>query len=170
MFSARAEKQTMEMEIESGAPAEEAQCVRRRVFCEEQGIDESVEIDGLDEISSTVHVVARDRASAEAVGAARGRPLPNKAVKAERVCVLQSYRKRSVGSKVMRALDAHFASLGCEQVIVHAQESVVEWYKHLGYSLSSYAPVVEANITHLVMAKPCLLSGGDERTEGNAEH
>ena len=73
--------------IDDKADVNAALDIRREVFCVEQGVDESEEIDGLD--PECRHYLAR--LAGEAVGTARTRFLANEGgVKIERVAVLNA--------------------------------------------------------------------------------
>lgn len=133
------------------APADaRARCfaIRRRVFVEEQGVTPAEEYDGLDD--ACLHWLAwRDD---EEAGTARLREVEG-GWKAERVAVLQCFRKHGVGVALMRALEAEAWRRGAPRVLLHAQLAVVPFYERLGYAAEG--PVFdEAGIAHRKMSKP----------------
>ena len=83
------------------APREIDACLalRRAVFIEEQGVDEALEVDGLD--GAARHYIALD--GRQPVGTARVRLVPPWA-KVQRVAVLAAHRRRGIGAALMRAL------------------------------------------------------------------
>lgn len=127
---------------------EMAHTVRRRVFVEEQGVDESVEMDGNDEAAT--HVVFVDD---EPVATARVRfPDPSTA-KIERVAVLPPYRGDGVGRRVMNAAESAAVDGGATVAVLHAQVSVRDFYAGLGYE-SVGGQFEEAGIPHVEMRRP----------------
>ena len=130
-------------------PSELATCldIRREVFVREQGIAEEIEIDGLD--TTCVHILARLEGAA--VGTARLRNADGRA-KAERVAVLASKRRLGVGRALMDALEAEARRLGHSELLLHAQEDVVPFYRCLGY-VAHGSSFLEASIPHRAMTK-----------------
>ena len=131
------------------ATGELAQCmeIRRRVFIEGQGVAEDIEMDGLD--GESAHFVAF--ADDSAVGTARLREVEGQA-KAERVAVLEERRGSGIGRELMRAVEAEARARGFDELVLHAQEAVVEFYRKLGYR-STGELFYEADIPHRPMAK-----------------
>lgn len=120
--------------------------IRRRVFVEEQGIPESIELDGLD--SLCVHWLAFE--GDHAIGTARLRFLEGGRARAERVAVLPEQRGRGVGAALLAAAEAEALLRGCRDVVVHAQARTVPFYERQGFEPQG-EEFVEAGIPHREM-------------------
>lgn len=119
--------------------------IRRKVFVEEQKVDEREEYDEFEETSK--HLLAK--LDGTAVGAARVRRTIN-GVKLERFAVLPEARGYGIGAAlVQRALDE---CKGIENIYLHAQIQVVEFYKKYGF-MAEGDEFVEANIRHYRMVR-----------------
>lgn len=135
------------------AERSDALAVRRRVFIEEQGVPEAIEVDGKDD--EAVHFVAYD--DGDAVGAARlrgvdGDPEAATTGKVERVAVLVDRRDEGLGRAIMAELEATARELGFDALILHAQLPVEGFYHALGYETTSDV-FLEADIEHVEMEK-----------------
>jgi predicted GNAT family N-acyltransferase len=135
--------------VESGDELEAALAVRRSVFVEEQGVPEHRELDGRDDTAT--HFLAVDDDD-RAVGAARLREYDSARAKVERVAVLPSERGGGLGWDLMDAVEAHAAEEGYEEVLLHAQLTVVDFYERLGYEVTS-EEFEDAGIPHREMRK-----------------
>lgn len=135
---------------------DEAWQLRFAVFCDEQGVPRSEEIDEFDTDSTTVHVVLRDRGTNVVVGT--GRLLPTSTagvVHIGRVAVAASARGHRVGALVMDALETialdecgiqHPAGRRVE-IHLSAQTQAEGFYTRLGYVVAG--PVyLDAGIDH----------------------
>ncbi len=117
--------------------------IRRKVFVEEQQVDEAEEYEFEDE---SVHFLAL--ADGIPAGAARWRRT-DKGIKLERFAVLPEYRGAGVGSALVSAVlddipqDAEF-------VYLHAQLTAVGLYKKFGFREEGDM-FEEANIKHYKM-------------------
>ena len=131
----------------------DARAIRRKVFCEEQQIDESIETDGLD--SSAIHVMLYY----DDIPAATGRLL----VMAQefsigRVAVLPEFRGKRLGDLVMRLLIRTAYNMGADKQWIHAQLPVRGFYEKLGFV--PYGEVYEeAGIPHITMVREGDISG-----------
>jgi len=125
----------------------DALMIRRRVFIEEQCIDEDVEMDGKD--AEALHLVVYDGERPVATG--RMRLVDNQAL-IGRVAVLEEERGKGYGDFAMRVLIWQAAEMRYDRQIVHAQLEVAGFYKKLGFK-----PVgeeyEEAGITHITMVR-----------------
>lgn len=121
--------------------------IRRRVFIEEQGVPEPLELDGRDGEATAWLAQYAGRP----IGSARARRVDG-AIKAERVAVLPAFRRRGIGHKLMRALESWAFEQGVNRVVLNAQESAIPFYKTIGYEITS-PPFEEAGIPHRSMAK-----------------
>ena len=141
----------MPVDIERGPWADlqaPATAVRRAVFVEEQGVDESEELDGKD--PDAAHVVAFDDGTA--VGTARLRLVDAGVAKAERVAVLESARDAGVGTALMTAVEEMATERDATTMRLHAQTRVRPFYEELGYEVVS-GEFEEAGIPHVEMVK-----------------
>jgi len=127
---------------------EMAHAVRRRVFIAEQGVDESVEMDGKD--SGATHVVLTTER--EPVATARLRFPEPSTVKIERVAVRPECRGEGLGCRVMDVAESAATERGATDAVLHAQLRVREFYERLGYE--RFGEVFdEAGIPHVGMRK-----------------
>jgi predicted GNAT family N-acyltransferase len=120
--------------------------VRRQVFVGEQGISESLVFDNQDR--DALHVVVED--GKRAIGTARIRFIGNDKAKLERMAVSKSSRHKGVGKGIIAFLDAELRDKQIQQLVIHAQEGAVEFYKSCGFKQSG-SPFREANIKHIKM-------------------
>jgi predicted GNAT family N-acyltransferase len=116
-----------------------ASSIRRSVFVEEQGIDESDEWDEYDPVS--VHAVAW--LNQTHVGTAR--LLPDG--KIGRMAVLPEFRSQGIGSAMLLALLAVAKEKNLLQVRLSAQQQAVEFYSRHGFA-SFGEPHIEVGIVH----------------------
>ncbi len=121
-----------------------ARAVRDAVFIDEQGIDEALEHDKCD--PHVQHVVL----FIEENPIATGRIDENG--KIGRVAVLKTYRKQGHGHRVMEALETKARHFGLKKVFVHAQCTVVSFYRQRGY-IPLGEETMEAGIPHQYMEK-----------------
>ena len=126
--------------------------IRRRVFHEEQNIDEELEFDGLDETSE--HLLAY--LNQEPIGTLRIREVNLKTVKIERLAVLSTARNQGIGRKLMEYAIALITEKNqYEQIVIHAQYHLKDFYQSFGFQ-----PVgetfEEAEILHIKMIKPII--------------
>ena len=123
-----------------------ALAIRREVFCGEQGVDESEEIDGLD--SECRHYLAR--LAGKAVGTARTRFLADdRGVKIERVAVLKSLRGCGIGEAIMICA---LTDITVGPAVLNAQLQVESFYARLGF-VTTGEVFQEAGIDHVRMVK-----------------
>ncbi len=131
--------------IDQPGDMEAALAIRRDVFCREQGVDETEEIDGLDPICR--HYLAR--LDGDAVGTARTRQLDNGDVKIERVAVIKPLRGGGIGKALMgRAL----ADIDSGRAVLNSQLAVESFYAELGFAAEGEV-FQEAGIDHIRMVK-----------------
>jgi len=137
--------------VENGSELEGAFQVRRAVFVEEQGVDEDIEYDGLDNEAPQI-VVKKDD---DIIGTARVRFLGEGKAKIERMAVLQSFRRRGIGGGMMSFLTDELKVRHIRHVVLHAQYIAIPFYEACGYSLMD-SPFWEAGIKHIAMEKRIL--------------
>lgn len=138
--------------------------IRRRVFIEEQGVPEALEIDVHDDEPSTVYALLTEAATGRPLGCLRLRPYGNRTVKVERVAVLKEARQNGAGRALMNAAEAWAKENGHVRAYLHAQGPVVGFYEKLGYRPVG-APFVEAGIPHQAMEKALVEAVRDRRLD-----
>lgn len=118
--------------------------VRGMVFVVEQKIDYEIEFDGLDGdcVLFVVYINQKPVAAARLYGNKVGR-----------VATLKTYRNQGIATALMQYIEAYASSHQIEELKLHAQLYVKDFYLHLGYR-----PVgdifQEAEIDHIKMVKP----------------
>ena len=122
--------------------------LRLEVFVGEQGVPEELELDALD--PTAIHAVGLD--GAEVVGTGRLVQLSDQDAQIGRMAVRASFRRRRVGSQILRLLEDEAKNLGAVQVVLHAQSYVSAFYSALGYQEEG-SPFFEAGIEHILMRK-----------------
>ncbi len=120
--------------------------IRIEVFQQEQGVDPSLEFDGLDS-QCTQFLVYLD---AQAVATARIRFLDAETAKIERVAVLKAARGQGIALQLMQAAIAHCQQRQIKTVIVNAQAYIKSLYQKLGF-VQEGEIFAEANIPHVKM-------------------
>ena len=123
--------------------------IRRRVFHEEQNIDEELEFDGLDETSE--HLLAY--LNQEPIGTLRIREVNPTIVKIERLAVLATARNQGIGRKLMEYAIALITEKNqYEQIVIHAQYHLKIFYQSFGFQPIGET-FEEAEILHIKMTK-----------------
>ena len=118
--------------------------IRKKVFIEEQGISEDIELD--DHKVNTTNFLAL--LNEECVGTARYR-VTNNGIKLERFAVLKTYRNLGVGKALVEFI---LDTLNQDDIYLHAQESVVDFYTPLGFKKIG-KQFFEADIPHWKMIR-----------------
>lgn len=126
---------------------EDAYKVRRKVFVDEQQVSEEEEIDQFED--DATHIVLYD--NNEPIGAARVRVLDGIG-KLERICVLQSSRKKGAGKILVTKLEEIAESQGVNKLKLNAQTHAIPFYQRLGYEVVSDT-FLDAGIPHVTMIK-----------------
>ena len=128
--------------------------IRRRVFIDEQGIPESIELDDFD--ANAQHYVAI--VDKKPVGTARR--LADGRV--GRMAVLSAYRNAGVGSALVHYIVNDAMKSGLPRLYLHAQESAIEFYTRHGFAaFGEYFE--EASIRHQAMEMALRYEGYSER-------
>jgi predicted GNAT family N-acyltransferase len=130
----------------------EASAIRFRVFVEEQGVPRAIELDEQD--PHCVHALAyydkpETPASVTAIGT--GRLLPDAHI--GRMAVLEQWRGRGVGSRILQSLIEKARERGDREILLSAQVHAVEFYRSHGF-LSVGEIYEEAGIPHRSMRRP----------------
>lgn len=133
----------------------QALAIREVVFIEEQSVPESLERDADD--ASAYHVLAMQGGHAIGTGRLVMLPTPPEGEKGRwgrvgRMAVLKANRKDGIGKKLLSALEGEAKRQKLDGIMLHAQLSAMEFYKHHGYA--PHGPVFqEAGMPHLEMKK-----------------
>ena len=122
--------------------------LRRRVFCEEQGVPLELERDGRD--ATALHLVAVDGSGAVVATCRLVRD--GDAMMLQRMAVDRAARGRGVGARLLDAAHAEAAAAGADEVELHAQVPVREFYARAGYAAEG-PEFEEAGIAHVVMRR-----------------
>jgi predicted GNAT family N-acyltransferase len=130
------------------AELEQAMALRRRVFCEEQGVDPSAEFDGLDEHCRQI-VALEDGV---VIGTCRLRGLEPGAVKLERMAVERSWRVSGAGRSLCDAADRLAGEMGASRIVLHAQRQAEGFYASCGYAPRGET-FIEEGIPHVLMER-----------------
>ncbi|MPV37698.1 GNAT family N-acetyltransferase [Georgenia subflava] len=158
--------------VDTRAGLEQAWDVRLEVFVTEQQVPLEEEVDDLDTASTTTHVLAVDDARGRALGTGRLLSDPGHPgeVHLGRLAVRAEARGRGIGARLVVAIEAlalaeHAVSAGPSDaggpdtralavtVVLSAQESALEFYRRLGYSVVSGERYLDAGIWHQDMAR-----------------
>jgi len=120
--------------------------VRRQVFVREQGISEDLTFDNNER--DALHLVVND--GERVIGTARVRFLGNNQAKLERMAVTKAFRNKGIGRGIIAFLDEELRGKQVQQLVIHAQEGAIAFYKSCGF-LESGSPFFEAGIKHIKM-------------------
>lgn len=122
--------------------------LRYRVFCEEQGVPPSDELDGRD--GEGVHLVAVAD-DGRVVGTCR-LVFVGATVQFSRLAVEPEWRRRRIASRLLELADAEARAAGAHRLVLHAQTYARELYSAHGYRPRG-PTFVEAGIEHVAMEK-----------------
>jgi len=128
--------------------------VREQVFCREQGVPVSEEIDGRDE--QALHIVALSRADGRVIGTLR-LLLDGRRAKIGRVAVERDWRGQRIASRMLQLALARARERGVSVVRLAAQTRATGVYERAGFAVES-GPFEEAGIVHVWMGMQ--LDGG----------
>lgn len=125
--------------------------VRKKVFVEEQHVDESLEYDAYDilETSEAKHIVALQ--DNEVVGTLRVIPKGH-VLKVGRVAVLKEYRGLKVGAKLMESAHKFALNSGYSSLKLDAQLQAIPFYEKMGYTAHGEV-FLDAGIEHREMTQ-----------------
>jgi predicted GNAT family N-acyltransferase len=121
--------------------------LRVRVFCDEQGVDRVVELDGLDD--EATHVVALDER--EVVATCRLR-LIGRSCKLERMAVERRYRGAGAGRRLLEEAEDEARRQGARSMTLRAQRRAEGFYASAGY-VAEGETFIEEGIEHVAMTK-----------------
>jgi predicted GNAT family N-acyltransferase/predicted HAD superfamily Cof-like phosphohydrolase len=137
----------------TSAIGKEAFAVRRKVFIQEQQVDEREEFDVFEK-SSTHYVAVVD---GKVVGTARWR-LTELGIKLERFAVLSEHRNKGVGQSVLQQIIKDVKGLG-QLIYLNAQLNALPFYKKNGFNAQG-EQFMECNIPHYCMHYAANISSG----------
>jgi predicted GNAT family N-acyltransferase len=130
-----------------------AQDLRVRVFCDEQGVDREVELDGLDQ--EATQIVALD--DLEVIATCRLRFLDG-TCKLERMAVERRHRGSGVGRMLLEAAEDEARRQGAPSILLHAQRRAEGFYAAAGY-IAEGETFLEEGIEHVAMTRRLAGSG-----------
>ena len=116
--------------------------IRTRVFVKEQGVDASIDFDGLDEKAVHVLVLSNNKA----IGTAR--ILEDGHI--GRVAVLKEHRKKGAGYAAISALIETAKQKGLKRVYLGSQIHASKFYKNMGFKTCG-EEFMDAGIKHIEM-------------------
>ncbi len=119
--------------------------VRNAVFTAEQGIPESVDLDGRDH--ACVHVLAVS-GDGQFVGTAR--MLADGHV--GRIAVLRAWRGQGVGTRMIEFLTNSVRVRRYSEIYLHSQTQAAAFYARMGFEARG-EPFIEAGIEHILMVR-----------------
>lgn len=140
---------------------EVALAIRHEVFVREQGIPENLDLDGNDQCAHHVLVYSGGRA------AATGRVIVSASGEATlaRIAVVQGFRGRGLGRKVVEELEAAAAAAGATTLRIHAHYYLETFYSSLGYETVSGIDFVAGH--KLITMTKRVPRRHDETTDGS---
>jgi predicted GNAT family N-acyltransferase len=134
--------------VESGRELNAALEVRRKVFVEEQGISQDIELDNHDD--EALHIVVKE--GARVIGTARVLFPTPKVAKIESMAILIPFRRKGSGSGMVSFLNKELKNRQISKAILHAQHSAVAFYKSCGFTELGTS-FYEAGIIHQRMER-----------------
>jgi predicted GNAT family N-acyltransferase len=131
--------------VSSKKERERALAIRKRVFVDEQGVPEEIEMDRDDK--RAFHFLAFE--GNQAVGTARV-VMRHRNAKIGRMAVLKNYRGKGIGTKLLRRAIVAARTRGAQKIYLHAQVPVIGFYEAMAFRC--VGPVFkEAGIPHRKM-------------------
>ncbi|HEV3283780.1 MAG TPA: GNAT family N-acetyltransferase [Solirubrobacteraceae bacterium] len=128
--------------------------VREEVFCREQGVPRSEELDGLDD--RALHLVALDP-DGEVIGTLR-LLISGSEAKIGRVAVEREWRRQGIASLMLQSALREARERGCLSARLAAQTRATRVYERAGFSIES-EPFEEAGIAHVWMGRELARAG-----------
>jgi predicted GNAT family N-acyltransferase len=123
--------------------AEQAFFIRRKVFVDEQGVDQKLEYDNEEQSNHYLLLVA-----GKPIATARWRET-EKGIKLERFAVLPEFRNRGFGEIILDAVLNDVRHLG-KTIYLHSQVRAVSFYERNGF-IKEGEMFIEAGIEHYYM-------------------
>jgi predicted GNAT family N-acyltransferase len=123
--------------------------IRRRVFCDEQGVPLHDELDGRDD--EALHLVAVSDDDGRVVGTCR-LLFRGRTCQLSRMAIEPAARGNGLGHALLDLADAEALTAGCTRVALHAQIHAQSLYTRHGYGPRG-PRFKEAGIEHVAMEK-----------------
>jgi predicted GNAT family N-acyltransferase len=130
------------------AEVEAAKELRVKVFCDEQGVDASEELDEFDDLAT--HLIAVDETGVLAT--CRLREVDAGAWKLERMAVGRDSRDLGVGARLLAGAEREARDAGAATMVLNAQVGARRFYVSHGYEPEGET-FMEAGIEHIRMTK-----------------
>ena len=124
--------------------------LRRRVFCGEQGVAPSDELDGLDDQAD--HLVALSPGVPPRVIATLRLLFDGERAKVGRVAVEPEWRRRGIASRMLEQALVRARERGCREARLASQLTATELYERAGFTVQSET-FEEAGIPHVWMGR-----------------
>jgi predicted GNAT family N-acyltransferase len=141
--------QALDVRLSSGEPElRAALSLRRKVFCDEQGVDPEAEFDELD--ASALHVVAVTLGGS-VVGTCR-LFVDDGIWRLGRMAIQRELRGLGIGASIASVAERLAADRDASEIHLHAQTAAAPFYEKLGYTASG-TPFDEEGIEHVKMTK-----------------
>ncbi|MGI8904816.1 MAG: GNAT family N-acetyltransferase [Solirubrobacteraceae bacterium] len=121
--------------------------LRHEVFCDEQGVPASEELDGRDQ--DAVHLVAVREG--ELLGTCR-LLMVGQTAQFSRLAVAAQVRRRGIATALLGAAEQDARAAAARRLVLHAQTYALTLYESAGYR-SRGGRFVEAGIEHVAMEK-----------------
>lgn len=129
---------------------DETKNIRFTVFCNEQGVEKSHEIDEYDATNMAKHLALYK--DGKAVATSRFFKESDDVWHAGRIAVLKEYRGMGLGRIVLEYAESEMKKLGAKAITISAQTQAQGFYESLGYK--AYGDIYpEENIPHIAMKK-----------------
>jgi len=140
--------------IKSDEELELSFSIRKEVFCHEQGVDPSVEIDEYDSINDfSIHVLALINNEPCGTGRLLFKENPEtKIAKIGRMAISINKRKLGIGKEILDYLENEAKLINFHTINLDAQVHAQEFYKNSGYKPSGTVFELD-NIKHIKMSK-----------------
>jgi predicted GNAT family N-acyltransferase len=129
------------------AEVKDAQDLRVRVFCGEQGVTPEEELDSLD--AGATQIVALDESGVIATCRLR---FMGGVAKLERMAVERRFRELGVGARLLAGAEDQARAQGAGTIVLHAQRRAEGFYGSNGY-VPEGETFMEAEIEHVRMRK-----------------
>ena len=123
--------------------SQEAYPIRKKVFIEEQGVPEDMELDEHDPLAK--HALAYQ--DGLCVGTGRLVRLDNHHAQIGRMAVLSTYRNQDIGSAILSSLITLAQAEGVSTLVLHSQISAAPFYAKFGF-VAEGSIYDEAGIAH----------------------
>jgi predicted GNAT family N-acyltransferase len=123
--------------------AEQAYAIRQKVFIEEQGVPQEMELDDLDPIA--LHALAFQ--DGQCIGTGRLIKMTDSTGQIGRMAVLEDFRGLGVGRAILIKLIEQAISQSISSLSLHSQVSAIPFYEKLGF-IAQGSIYKEAGIAH----------------------